>query len=316
MASLFGAIAEGDPDRVRALVAADAGAVARAHPSGLFPLVAAVMYGQHECLRALLGAGADVAQALPNGMTVLMAASTQGKLECVRALLEAGAAVAQATAHGVTALMHATMGGHVECVRALLEAGGAAVVLQLSDGGNCALKFAGESLEVLQLLCAYAPSRDAARAHLPHESFISPACADWLDATRRWSSRLHHYELLPLARVRALLAAGADVHAGDGQPHAPTPLSLATARLLRGDGAAADGRAAALIVAAAAPWSPATHALFPARDKARAAELLRIGWLLARRFQGLLADTAQMEVAFCDAWLGHVMPHAIERSSG
>jgi hypothetical protein len=42
---------------------------------------------------------------------------------------------------------------------------------------------------------------------------------------------------------------------------------------------------------------------------------VRIGWLLARRFQGLLADTTQVEVAFRDAWLGHVVPHAIARSS-
>jgi hypothetical protein len=34
-----------------------------------------------------------------------------------------------------------------------------------------------------------------------------------------------------------------------------------------------------------------------------------------RHLQILVADTSQVEVAFHDAWLGHVMPHAIDRSS-
>ena len=78
------------------------------------------------------------------------------------------------------------------------------------------------------------------------------------------------------------------MHAGDGGANAPTPLGLATARLLRGDGPADDGRAA-LIVRAAAPWSPATHALFPAAAKERAIELLWLGALLARRQQSLVS---------------------------
>ena len=196
-----------------------------------------------------------------------------------------------------------------ECVRALLEAG-AKVTLQLHNNGTCALESAcAHSLAVLQLLCAYEPSR----AHpMPDDLPVLPECAEWLDATSRWTRPLHHFELLSLERVRALVVEGADVRAGDGEAGAPTPLSLATARLLRGEGA--DDRRAALIASAAAPWSPETHALFPARAKARAVELLRVGWLLARRFQGDFA--CEVEGAFLDAWLGHVMPHAIERASG
>ena len=88
---------------------------------------------------------------------------------------------------------------------------------------------------------------------------------------------------------------------------------MAAARPLLGDGSD-DGRAA-LIVRAAAPWSPRTHALFPAGAKARAVELLRVGWLLARELQEASAAHA-VEMAFRDAWLGHVMPHALERASG
>jgi hypothetical protein len=198
-------------------------------------------------------------------------------------------------------------------VRALLEAGADA---QLRDDGKCALEFAGQSLEMVQLLCAYASSREEVRAHIATDDLemITLDCVRWLDETRRWTSPLHHFEFLPLERVLALLVEGADVRAGDGGPDAPTPFSLAAARLLQGDGSN-DG-SAAIIVAAAAPWSLKTHALFPARAKARAVELLRIGWLLARAFEETVADTSQVEVAFRDVWLGHVMPIAIERSSG
>jgi hypothetical protein len=137
-----------------------------------------------------------------------------------------------------------------------------------------------------------------------YENQLSTECTQWLEATNRWTSQLHHFDFLPIERVRALLVAGADVRADDGGANAPTPLSLAVAKLLRGDRLHDDR--AALIVRAAAPWSPNTHALFPARAKARAVELVRIGWLLARRLQTVLADTAQVEVALRDAWLVHV----------
>jgi ankyrin repeat protein len=219
----------------------------------------------------------------------------------VRALLDAGADVAQAAEAGVTALKFACA-RHAECVRLS------------DDDGVSALELASEFLETVQLLCAYAPSHDAVRAHvtLTLDDFErTHECARWVEATSRWTSPLHHFEFLSIERVRALLVEGADVHAGDDEANAPTPISLAAAWLLQG---ADDGRAA-LIAAAAAPWSPGTHALFPAAAKSRAVELLRSGWQLARQVQGLGAGLIDAEVAFRDAWLGHVMPHAIERLS-
>jgi ankyrin repeat protein len=308
--ALIRASQRGHLECVRALLEAGAD-VEQACASGATPLTRAARHGHLECVRALLAAGADPAQATEDGWTALLHASQRGHLECVRALLATGADVAQACAFGTTALTRAALHGHVECVRALLEAG--ADVVQPHQTTACALEHAGHSLEMLQLLCAYAPSREAVRAHRIPRARLLPECAQWLDATSRWTSPLHHFELVPLERVRALLVAGADVRAGDGNADAPTPVGLAAARLLRGDGLD-DGRAA-LLVRAAAPWSPRTHALFPAGAKARAVELLRIGWQLARRLQGGVADASQVEVAFRDAWLGHVMPHAIERAS-
>jgi ankyrin repeat protein len=231
----------------------------------------------------------------------------------VRALLEAGADVAQAEQDGETALMVACNEQQLECVRALLEAGANGV--QPNNNGIRALDYACWKLETLQLLCAYAPSREEVRAHPmdDDDDAVPSECVEWLEATSRWTSQLHHFEFLPIERVRALLVACADVRAGDGGANAPTPLSLAAARLLPGD-RYDDGRAA-LIASAAAPWSPMTHALFPAGAKARAVELMRIGWLLARRLQGDFAHATQVEVALRDAWLGHVMPHAIQRLS-
>ena len=62
-------------------------------------------------------------------------------------------------------------------------------------------------------------------------------------------------------------------------------------------------------MAAAGPWSPATHALFPAETRARAAALMRLGYLLAYgRFAGATG-------ALTTAWVDHVLPAAITREA-
>jgi hypothetical protein len=130
-------------------------------------------------------------------------------------------------------------------------------------------------------------------------------CLEWLKATRRWTRPLHHWPFLTASRVRALLVAGADVCASDGGADAPTPLSLARARLRVNP---TDERAR-LIACAAAAWSPETHALFPLREQARAAELLRVCSELQRLARHLVP--ARDEVALRDVWIAHVLPAVV-----
>ena len=83
--------------------------------------------------------------------------------------------------------------------------------------------------------------------------------AAWLIASRSWTP-LAHLETLTAARATSLLRIGASLHEGE-----PTPLQRA---------AGGEGEAAALILRAAAPWSPASHSLFPAAARERAALLV------------------------------------------
>jgi hypothetical protein len=131
------------------------------------------------------------------------------------------------------------------------------------------------------------------------------AAHHWLQASHGWCTPLHHLELLPAERARALLRAGAHVHASvDG---GPSPLSIAQAR--EADGRVDTGSAAALVLSAGRPWSPANHHLFPAPSRARAVELLLMGALWSRStpsFHGV-------EQALYDLWRTRVMPIAVHR---
>ena len=62
----------------------------------------------------------------------------------------------------------------------------------------------------------------------------------------------------------------------------------------------------ALLVLAGGPWSPASHELFPAAARARAATMLRLGHLMSTRFAG-------QETAWTEIWLEIVMPRALGR---
>ena len=108
------------------------------------------------------------------------------------------------------------------------------------------------------------------------------------------------------ARTRELLRGGADL-AASGSAGGPTPLSLAR-ELDEVTGPTV--HAAALVLRAAAPWSPSNHALFPTAARAHAVFVVWLGRQLARSLRvggsGGLADV----------WEPFVMPHAVVREQG
>ncbi|EOD06387.1 hypothetical protein EMIHUDRAFT_359590 [Emiliania huxleyi CCMP1516] len=152
--------------------------------------------------------------------------------------------------------------GHLECARLLLEAG--AAVNQARDNGVTPLLVACYlgHLDVAKLLSSYGASRAATPFGTPEEVANRLGHADlaaWLVASRGWTP-LAHLETLTAARALSLLRSGASLHEGE-----PTPLRRA---------AGGEGEVAALVRRAAAPWSPASHSLFPAAARARAALLI------------------------------------------
>eukprot|EP00315_Gephyrocapsa_oceanica_P041702 CAMPEP_0185474468 /NCGR_PEP_ID=MMETSP1366-20130426/2037_1 /TAXON_ID=38817 /ORGANISM="Gephyrocapsa oceanica, Strain RCC1303" /LENGTH=331 /DNA_ID=CAMNT_0028081359 /DNA_START=13 /DNA_END=1004 /DNA_ORIENTATION=+ len=243
---VYSACRAGDAERLEAILAAAeadrseeiGGIRALARECCLSPgLVVCCLRGRPRCLALLLAAGADpdASEAPPcvgraGGFAPLRYAcwgTTAGHVECAEMLLAAGAAVEAATAVGHTPLQGACFKGHLPTVR-LLSSYGASRSFLLSD--------TAESVALRQ----------------GHGEL-----AAWLAQSRHWTTPLHHLDSLSLARTRLLLRAGASLRAAAaGVANAPTPLSLARQ---------SSSAAAALVVAAAEPWSPASHALWPER---------------------------------------------------
>ena len=73
-------------------------------------------------------------------------------------------------------------------------------------------------------------------------------------------------------------------------------------------GSSAEGSAANLVLRAAKPWSPQTHALFPEASRELAVQMLLIGHQLSRkpRFE---TETGGL----IDVWMAVVMPHLVQR---
>ncbi len=119
--ALRDAAENGDLDELRVRLArvddADGGRV-----WGETPLLGACLKGRHECVRALIDAGAAVDRVNTFGWTPLIRACRWGHHECAQALIDAGAAVDKMDENGWTPLMHACNFGSYECTRALLDA--------------------------------------------------------------------------------------------------------------------------------------------------------------------------------------------------
>ena len=122
-------------------------------------------------------------------------------------------------------LRAAAMGGHDAVVAHLLAHGA-----HPGDGSSftsplhCAAE--GCHLRIFQLLCSY-----GAVPYVWYPGLGSncdqlhkiEAMVQWIEESRDWATPLHHLCVLNEARTRALLRAGADVHACV-RPGAPTPL--------------------------------------------------------------------------------------------
>ena len=203
-----------------------------------------------------------------------------GRTGCAELLIEAGAPMDQKL------LRYACYGGHLECLQ-LLSSYSAdltgktavecpwAVFLAMTDGWGGPVR--------RSMITAWLHRRCCWLDTVP-----PTCCGGW--------TPLHHLEVLTAARTRALLRDSASLDALAGTPPV-TPLERARELLQEAPaGTAPPGsEAAQLILAAARPWTPATHSLFPTAARARAVELMHIGCQLAARVK-----TAELT----DVWVG------------
>jgi len=83
----------------------------------------AVLQGQVDQVRMLLGDGTDVNSLDRHSQTALMVASHRGYVEVARLLIDHGADLNTTAKYGLTALMLAIVAGHDETARVLVEAG-------------------------------------------------------------------------------------------------------------------------------------------------------------------------------------------------
>ena len=248
---------------------------------GCTPLYYASKNGHVEVAALLLGAGAGTG--CPNaidGTSPIHAACEHGHAGIADMLLEAGAHVDAHDEALFTPLFAACREGHLECAKL------------------CSARGAGRAI-----WCGVLTAEQLAAIRLQRR------VGDWLAHTREWSTRLHHLEVLTEAQARAELRAGADVRAA-ARPGGPTPLSIARDLLADADEATPGAAAARLVLRAAEPWSPTNHDLFPSAARARAVELLRVGFLLSRdseRYEGAASG------GLMDVWRGRIMEHVVER---
>lgn len=245
---------------------------------GETPMHMASNLGHSAIIIKLVEAGANVDYADRTGCTALMKASAQGHAATVTTLCEAGASVDGSNHFGHTALAFACIHGNIVCAKVLS-----------SYGAGRAFMIGSKSMT----------ADDIATDH------DHPALAAWLLSSREWSTPLHHLTIITAAHARTLLRGGADLHAAC-QLGGPTPLSLA--KELRTMGNAPEGSAAYIVLCASQPWSPQTHAYFPAAAREHAVAVLCAGHLLVRdsSFEGVAG-------VLLDVWMANVLPRAVTR---
>ena len=247
----------------------------------------------------------------------VLAACLRGDVERLQELRHEGESLSAADNDGRQPIHFAARDGRLSVVEWLHKQG---VPLSAADNdGIQPIHYAAKEghLEVVQFLCFHGAARTPPTAEhydsIESNAFEQPAVLAWLQHTRDYTTPLHHLELLSAAHARDLLRAGAALEAR-ARPDAPSPLELARQLQQHPDGGAAPGsEAARLVVAAAQPWSPQTHELWPSGGRAHAKALVRLGWRLSNTQQspGPFGNEAE---AVMDTWRGIVMVHALERA--
>ena len=194
---------------------------------GATPLMHAAWKGYNQCVKELLGAGADVNQADNDGDTPLMWAAIGGEKECLLELIKSGADVNIKNYNGKTAITHYYALRYPSCIIELVKAGGD---VNSMDGRGCTLVgFAakwGDSFFLQQLLELGADvniSTEKEYAPLIHASIgCHTDCVDLLlaaGADVNVTDKSDNSALVILsalrdseAGVKSLLEAGADVN--------------------------------------------------------------------------------------------------------
>ena len=239
----------------------------------------------------------------------LQYAALHGKTDMVRAFLDGGEDVDCCDEDGETPLLLAVLNGHIHTATVLLESD-ADASLSDKDGHtpmSCACQYG--HLATAKLLSSYGASRHfdlSFGSQKTHETAEALAkfhghltLAAWLRDSCKWTTPLHHVAVISTSRTLALLRAGASIDAKD-QEGDLTPLALACE--LHAKGEAPNGTPAALVLKAAQPWSPETHALFPAAARAYAVQMMLIGHSKSARLPA-------------DLWMHIIMPYLVSRDS-
>jgi uncharacterized protein len=140
MASIWGAVQDGDVGETERLVGEDPGLLYARISDDWTPLMVASHYGHVEVVRCLLDKGAAINEVNGDRQTALYTACFKAKTSVVRLLVERGADLTLARPNGSTPLIIATIEGHLEVVRSLLGHPGASETINQRDGdGNTAL---------------------------------------------------------------------------------------------------------------------------------------------------------------------------------
>lgn len=227
-AEIHDAAANGDLDRITAIVKQDAKALKLADEAGDQPLHHAAQARKVAALELLIQLGAEVNASNRSGLTPLHLASKNGPTDAVETLIKAGAKADAKDAVGRTPL---DMAAH-ELIRQRIKASindvpGAAVFLKAVEGGHIAdmdallaknpdLTKAADASGNTALIKAVSARQTAATQWLLEHRFP-------LNATNRLGrSALHEAcTLLDEQLVERLLKAGADPDIGEGDAGPP-----------------------------------------------------------------------------------------------